>query len=476
MSSVSNIQEVSISRGRASDSALPAWRLILKKELADLWIGGKALILILVYSILLGAMAYISSFSTELNMIPPREAVSDMLWNAMAVSTFLGLIIGADSLSGERDRATLESLLLTPISRRQIIVAKLLAGLSTWPIAFIVAVPYLYVLAQGDAVLVPALFWGAVTGTMLVLGYTGMGMLISFWSSSNKVSYFVSLGIYALLLIPAELPGDTVEMVGQVLQWINPMAATNRFLSKQLIDYAALTDFWTWLISSTTLAVLSVTLLVGYAGSGLRLEAGTKIKFWAKLRRATGISIFAAMIILSLLASPASALQGARAQVDDFVIAMDSEARQVEMGEIVEVRTAITNNSAQTSPSLIVAMNIVNLDETGDLVDPEDWSPERTQYIRPLPAGESINLDWTINPILEGNFMVYMVLLPIPARAQTTSQMVASSGLQLNVTPLSGFKPASVLPLAIGEPILLLAITYFVYRHRRQQIDVGGSS
>ena len=54
-----------------------------------------------------------------------------------------------------------------------------------------------------------------------------MGMLISFWSGSNKVSYFVSLGIYALLLLPAELPGDTIESVGQFLQWINPMAATS---------------------------------------------------------------------------------------------------------------------------------------------------------------------------------------------------------------------------------------------------------
>src|SRR5687768_3594423 len=181
MSSIPNIQNVSINKVRASASALPAWRLVFKRELTDLWIGGKALPLILIYSILMGIMAYIYSFNTQLGLLPFNEAVSEMLRNAIAVSTFMGLIVGADSLSGERDRATLESLLLTPVNRRHIILAKLLAGISTWPAAYVITIPYLYVLAQGDRILGPALLWGAVTGTVLVLGYTGMGMLVSFW-------------------------------------------------------------------------------------------------------------------------------------------------------------------------------------------------------------------------------------------------------------------------------------------------------
>src|SRR5687768_9406227 len=113
-----NIQNVPINKVRASASRLPAWRLVFNRELVDLWIGGKALPLILIYSILMGIMAYIYSFNGELGLLPPKEAVYEILKNAMAVSIFMGLIIGADSLSGERDRATLESLLLTPVNRR----------------------------------------------------------------------------------------------------------------------------------------------------------------------------------------------------------------------------------------------------------------------------------------------------------------------------------------------------------------------
>jgi ABC-2 family transporter len=474
MSSLPNIQNVSLPKVRTSRSARPAWQLVLKRELADLWIGGKALPLILIYSILMGIMAYIYSFNTELSLIPPREAVYEMLKNAMAVSIFMGLIIGADSLSGERDRATLESLLLTPVNRRHILLAKLLAGTSTWPVAFVIVIPHLFVLAQGYEVLLPALFWGAITGTVLVLGYTGMGMLVSFWSSSNKVSYFVSLGIYALLLVPAELPGDTVDTVGQLLQWINPMAAVNHFLSEHLVHYQPLAEFWTWLLSSLILAVVSVVLLVRYAGSTLQLSAGGGSKVWVKLRRAAGLSAITGLVVASLLASPAHAFQGE--PEDNFTISIDSDYERVKTGDKVEFKTVVTNGTSEASPPLTVAMNIINLDEAGDVVDPEDWSPERTQYIEALAPGKYANLEWTINPILDGDFMVYMVLIPQPASTQTTSHPVASPGIHLTVTPFTPLKHGGVLPFVIGEPLFLLAITFFVYRHRRQQIDMGGSS
>jgi len=469
---MSTLQNASLSKIKVSASSSPAWWLVFKREMADLWIGGKAFNLMLIYSVVLGVMVYIYSFNTELSLIPPKEAVYEMLKNAMAVSMFVGLIIGADSLSGERDRATLESLLLTPASRRQIIVGKFLASISTWPAAYVIAIPYLFVLAQGDEVLGPALFWGAITGTILVIGYTGVGMLVSFWSSSNKVSYFVSLGIYAVLLVPAELPGKSAGAAGQFMQWINPMAAVNHFLSKHLVNYRSVAEVGTFLTTSIVLAVLSFgTLLL--VGSGLRLEAGRGSKIWAKLGRAIGLSVIAGLLVASLLlTSPAFAFQGEQ----DLTITIDGDYKLVKTGDKVEFNTVVTNNSSQASPALIVAMNIINLDAAGDVVDPEDWSPQRTQYMQSLAPGESLNQGWIVNTILEGDYMVYMVLVPEPAAAETTSHPVASSGIHLTVAPFTRLNPGGVLPFAIGGPILLLAITYFVYRRRRQQIDLGGSS
>ena len=165
----------------SSTKVLSPWWLVFTKEMSDLWVGGKALILTLIYTIVLAVMVYVYSFNTELSLIPPKESVYEMLKNAMAVSMFVGLVIGADTLSGERERNTFESLLLTPISRRQIMIGKFLAGFSFWPVAYAIAIPFMNVLSQGDSVLIPAILWGLATGTVMVVAFTALGMLVSFW-------------------------------------------------------------------------------------------------------------------------------------------------------------------------------------------------------------------------------------------------------------------------------------------------------
>jgi ABC-2 type transport system permease protein len=477
MSTTQDAQKLSVNKIKVSEKASPTWWLIFKRELADLWVGGKALNLMLIYSVILGVMVYVYSFNSELSLIPPKEATYEMLKNAMSISLFIGLIIGADVFSGERDRGTLESLLLTPTSRRQIMVGKFLAGISQWPVAFVIALPFMKVLSQGDAVFAPSILWGAITGTMLAIGYTGVGMFVSFWSNSNKTSYFISLGIYILFLVPAQLPGRAqTGAAGQFLQWVNPLAAVNHFLSKHLVNYRPLSEFWTWLESPAIFALLMFVLLFFYAAPGLRLEGGRKSKLLAKLVRSGGLFVIAGLMVTSLAASPALAHWEQQVSGENLQISIDADVMEVKTGDTVEFNTTVTNGDTQASPPLIVAMNVINLDAKGDVVDPEDWSPQRTQYIESLAPGQSANHHWIINTILDGDYMVYMVLIPTPASTDTTSQAIATSGIHLTVRPFTRLNPRGVLPYAIGAPVILLVIIYFVYRRRNQQIDMGGSS
>jgi len=464
-------QSLSTTHIEPSGNASPAWWLVFTRELADLWIGGKAFNLILIYSIMLGIMVYVFSFNSELSLIPPKEATYEMLKNAMAISLFIALVIGADALSGERERATLESLLLTPASRKQIMTGKFLAGISPWPVAYLIAIPFMNVLSQGDEVLLPAIIWGAITGTLLVVGYTGLGMLVSYWSSSNKASYFVSLGIYVLFLVPAQLPGKTqAGAAGQFLQWVNPLAAVNHFLSKHLVNYEPLSLFWPWLESPVVFSLLVFGLLFFYAAPRLRLEPGKPSKFWTNIGRMVGISVLAGfLLIMSVL--PAQALQSG---TTDLQITIDLDATVVKTGDKVEYNTVVTNTGTEATSPLIVAMNVINLDAKGEVVDPEDWSPQRTQYMESLPPGQSASQHWIINTILDGNYMVYMVLIPTPGTQDETSQPVATSGIHLTVTPFTRLNPRGVLPYAIGIPLLVIVVTVALYRMRSRQIDQGG--
>ena len=140
-----------------------------------------------------------------------------------------------------------------------------------------------------------------------------------------------------------------------------------------------------------------------------------------------------------------------------------------------ENNTVLTNNGLIPTTPLIVAMNIINLNASGDVVDPEDWSPQRTQYAEPVAPGHSVTLSWRINAILAGNFMVYMVGIPAPAGAEATSHPVTSPGIHLTVTKYTRLNPGGVLPYAIGGPVLLGLIIFVVYRRRHREIDAGGA-
>ena len=473
-------QTMNDSRVGPSESASPTWWVVFKRELADLWVSGKALYLTLIYTIVLGAMTYLMATNSELSLIPPKEMVYETLKIAMGFALFIGLIIGADSLSGERERATLEGLLLTPTSRRQIVIGKFLAAVSVWPVAMLIVIPYLKVLSQGDEIFGPAVLWGVVLGSVLVPAYTGLGMLVSFWSGSNRTSYFVSMALYIFLLVPAQLPGRAqTGAAGQFVQWVNPLAAVNHFLSKHLVNYRPLSEFWTWLTSPVVFAILVLGVLFLYAGPGLRLEAGRASRFRALSRRVAGLFVIACLV-LSLGTSSVMALQGDDSQEDKAVaaeqalgISIDADYKVVKTGDKVEFTSKVLNNAAQESPPLIVAMNLINLDAKGDVVDPEDWSPQRTQYLENLGSGQAATLAWTINTILDGDYMVYMVVIPQPGGAEQTTLPVASSGIHLTVTPFTKINPGGVLPYAIGGPIVLGLCIYGVYRLRRRQIDTG---
>jgi ABC-2 type transport system permease protein len=474
MSNTSNNLNPDHSQVKHSRPVTPMWWLMFIRELTDLWIGGKALVLIFIYTVFLGVITYVIASNSELSLIPPKEMVYETLKNVMAVSLFIGLIIGADSFSGERERATLESLLLTPSSRRQIVTGKFLAAITCWPAAFVIAIPTFKILSQGDEIIGQGLFWGGLLGTVLVLAYVGIGMLVSFWSNSNKTSYFISLGIYILILVPAQLPGKAqTGVMGQFLQWVNPMAAVNHFLSKHLVNNISLAEFWMWLESPVIITSIILGILFIYAAPGLRLENGRANSLWKRISRSIGLGMIIFFVVI-FSTMPAKAQSGDVASETDLQITINMEYVTVKAGDSIFFDTTVINNSTTESVPLIVAMNIINLDAQGEIVDPEDWSPQRTQYIELISPGDSVTLNWRVNCILDGDYMVYMVVVPEPQGQNATSQPIASSGIHLTVTPFTKLHPGGVLPIAIGAPILILVIIYFVNRRRHKQIDADG--
>src|SRR5215218_4269803 len=148
----------------AQARSAPDWVVVLQQELRDLWLGGRGLVLSFGFSLLLSVIAYLTATNAELNFLEQRESVSLTLQFAIAVGALLALLAGADAVSGERERGSLETLLLTPVSRRQLATGKLLAAVSLWLAAFAISVPYVWFLGRGIGLVGEALVVGILVG------------------------------------------------------------------------------------------------------------------------------------------------------------------------------------------------------------------------------------------------------------------------------------------------------------------------
>ena len=455
-----------------STTARGAWIAVFRQELVELWVGGRAVNLLILYSLLLGLMTFLLATNSELSLIPPKEMVFLTLLNAISFGVFIGLIIGADGISGERERETLEVLLLTPASRRQIVLGKLLAALTPWPAAFLISVPTLFVVSQGNDVLGQALLIGGILGSILAVAFAGFGLLVSAWCNSNKTSMFISLVVWLLLFMLTQLPGEAQKGdFGYFVQRINPMQASSEFLEKVLVNNRTVSEKLPYARSSLVAVVLVLLALFLFAAPRLRLDAGRARRMRARWGSLSGMAL-SVFLFLCLGVVPAVALGRPLDQTgtNDINVALEETSMVVKTGDEFTFDTLLENNGPVDSPPIVMAMNIIKMSSTGDVVDPEDWSPERTQYVNSVAAGDAVRQSWTIEAILKGDYMVYLVAIPQPADEGSTSHPVASSGLHLTVGAFSNLNPQGVLPVVIAVPIGVTLLLLLLIRFRLRRL------
>lgn len=457
---------------RRTSSTRRAWAVVFRQELVELWVGGRAINMLILYSFLLGLTTFLLATNSELSLIPPKEMVFLTLLNSISFGVFIGLIIGADGVSGERERGTLEVLLLTPTSRRQLMLGKLLAALTPWPAAFLISTPALIVVAQGNDVVGQALWLGAAVGTLLAIAFTGFGLLVSTWSNSNKTSMLICLLVWLLLLLPTQLPGEVQKGdFGYWVQRINPMQASSEALEKVLVNNRTIAEKEPFLRASWLSAVMVLLILFLLAAPRLRLDAGSAQRMRARWGSLSGM-LLAVLVLLCLSAGPALAIGRNQVAVEpsDLRIALEEDFVQVKTGDELQFQTLVENNGQEDSPPVILALNIIKLSSEGDVVDPEDWSPERTQYVDFVPAGDALRHSWTIEAILKGDYMVYLVVIPEPAGEESTSLPVASSGLHLTVGAFQRLNPGGVLPVVIAVPLGVTVTLLLLVRLRLRRL------
>jgi len=251
------------------------WGIVGRQELRDLWLGGRGLLLVLAFSALLSVIAYLTATNRALNFLEQRESVNLTLQVAIAVGSLLALLAAADAVSGERERSTLESLLLTPVRRLDVVGGKLLAALSLWLAAFIVAIPYVWFLGRGIGLVGNALLVGFVVGTLLAVFLASFGIVVSVFARSNRVSLSLSLFLLLAVFAPTQLPSSAQKgWAGELLLRVNPVTAGEHYVGKILVDGHTWSEDLSWLVSPLIGAVVFAALAAVVGSRFLTLGRG----------------------------------------------------------------------------------------------------------------------------------------------------------------------------------------------------------
>ena len=162
-----------------------------------------------------------------------------------------------------------------------------------------------------------------------------------------------------------------------------------------------------------------------------------------------------ASVLALVLAGPAEAAVS---------VTNDRTAITTKLGHEFTFHSRIENRAATPARHLVAHLNVVDL--TGHTyVDPEDWSSQRTRYLRPIPPGGSTTVSWPMNAVNAGTIGIYVAVLP---RTGAPVRPTTSPTLRLRIEDRRTLNSGGVLPLALGLPAALGLLAFAVRVSRRR--------
>jgi len=175
------------------------------------------------------------------------------------------------------------------------------------------------------------------------------------------------------------------------------------------------------------------------------------------MNKFTKTALLLGVLVLTLIPIGASAQEA-------LSISIDKSSASLVAGEWLDFQTTVANEGNIASPPLVAHFNVASL-KPGKHVDPEDWSPERTQYLDPLQPGESVTLDWRVHTLFEGDFAVFVSLVS----EDTAFGTVSSPALQIHAVPDDVLPMKQVIPVVVAVPLFpfgLLILTKVLGRKK----------
>ncbi len=251
------------------------WLAIAIEEMRRAWLGWRAGSLFLAFTLFLSGFILLLAANPETNVLSQQTMIAQTIQLSVIAGIGVVLLLGSSAISGERDHSTIETLLLVPIPRQDIIIGKLLAVLSLWLGMMLLAIPYVVLVARGTDVLMASVLTLVIPGTLLVALVAGIAVLISCFSPTNLVSFSVALVVMLFLAGPLLLPAAVTDL--PFVKWLivsDPITSTASYQSA-VVAGEPWQDAIGLLLSPIIFLVLVVGIAPRLAGGRLSLHGWT---------------------------------------------------------------------------------------------------------------------------------------------------------------------------------------------------------
>ena len=226
---------------------------ILTKEAKELLVSGRGIAWLLTASLILSGFSLLLVGNTELSLLDNAQAVYMMMGTVTALGCLLTTALGSDAVAGERERGTLVTLLLTPLTPGRILAGKMGGVAIAWIIIYLISLPYLWAVGGTGQNLFQAVFYLALFGTPAALGFGFYSLALSARLGSVRSALTIALITLVFAASPLLIgAGLRQNPVGRTFDAVNPLAAALNSYDSAVIDSQGL---------SHQLARLTVTLL-----------------------------------------------------------------------------------------------------------------------------------------------------------------------------------------------------------------------
>ncbi len=147
-----------------------------------------------------------------------------------------------------------------------------------------------------------------------------------------------------------------------------------------------------------------------------------------------------------------------------IAVSINPPSLQAHMGDKITYTGTITNNSDQAVNNIIAYISLANVTRGKESpMDLEDWSANKAIKVESIPPQGTYEGQWPMRLIDSGNYVAYITVVD-----KNDDTPISSVMSHLEIKRILRLNPNNVLPVALGEPVVLGAVFMLIAFRRKR--------